>query len=124
MRVTKSQIVNGITAFVQQEVLPKMENDQALKILLSVAVNAIKANSKLIDKWLDNDIIRALLDDDGTGNYDVDRLMSLIKSSVEEYGYFPVSIPPIPLISPKEITLKLGPADIVAIQRHIETGAE
>ena len=124
MRVSKNQIVNGLTSFIQQEIIPKMENDQALRILLSVAVNAIKANGKLIDKWLDNDIVRALIDDDGSGDYDVERLMTLIRSSVEEYGSFPVAIPPIPLISPREITLKLGPADIAAIQRHIETASE
>lgn len=121
MRVTKAQIVNGITRFVQQEVLPKMEDDRALKILFSVAINAIKANEKLIDKWLENDIIRALIDDDGSGSYDIDRIVSWIKASVEEYGAFPVSIPPIPLISSKEITLKLSAADIAAIQRQIES---
>lgn len=124
MRVTKNQIVNGITAFIQREIIPKMENDQALKILLSVAVNAIKANDKLIDKYLGNDLIRALIDDDGSGNYDIERLMDWIRMSVEEYGSFPVSIPPIPLISPREITLKLSAPDIVAIKRQIETAGE
>ena len=121
MRVTRSQIVNGLTAYIQQEILPKMEDDRALKILFSVAVNAIKANGQLIDKWLGNDIVRALIDDDGSGNYDVERLMDWVRASVEEYGSFPVSVPPIPLISPREITLKLTPSDIVAIQRNIES---
>ena len=124
MRVTKSQIVNGITAFVQQEIMPKMEDDRALKILFSVGVNAIKANDALIDKWLSNDIIRALIDDDRSGSYDVERLMDWIRASVEEYGSFPVTVPPIPLISPREITLRLGPSDIIAIQRQIENAAE
>ena len=124
MRVTKSQIVNGITAFVQQEIMPKMEDDRALKILFSVGVNAIKANDALIDKWLSNDIIRALIDDDRSGSYDVERLMDWIRASVEEYGSFPVTVPPIPLISPREITLRLGPSDIIAIQRQIETAGE
>ena len=121
MRVTRSQIINGLTGYIQQEILPKMEDDRALKILFSVAVNAIKANDKLIDKYLSNDIVKALIDDDGSGNYDVERLMDWIRASVEEYGAFPVSVPPIPLISPREITIKLTPSDIVAIQRHIET---
>lgn len=120
MRVTRNQIINGITDFIKEEILPKMENDQALKILLSVAVNAIKANGKIVDKWLNNDIIRALIDDDGSGNYDIDRLMDWIRMSVEQYGAFPVAIPPIPLISPREITLKLGPSDIAAIKQQIE----
>jgi len=120
MRVNKAQIINGITAYIQQEIFPKMDDDRALKILFSVGVNAVKANDKLIDKWLGNDIIRALIDDDGSGNYDVDRLMDWLKISVEEYGAFPVSVPPIPLISPREITIKLGPSDISAIKHQIE----
>ena len=123
MRVTRNQIVNGLVAYIQQEIMPKMDDDRALKILFSVAVNAIKANDKLIDKYLSNDIARALIDDDGSGNYDVERLMDWIRTSVEEYGAFPVIVPPIPLVSPREITLRLGPSDIAAIQRRIE-GAE
>ena len=124
MRVTRSQIINGLTGYIQQEILPKMEDDRALKILFSVAVNAIKATDKLIDKYLSNDIVRALIDDDGSGNYDIERLMEWIRTSVEEYGAFPVIVPPIPLVSPREITLRLGPSDIIAIQRQIENAAE
>lgn len=124
MRVTRNQIVNGLVAYIQQEIMPKMDDDRALKILFSVAVNAIKANDKLIDKYLSNDIVKALIDDDGSGNYDVERLMDWIRTSVEEYGAFPVIVPPIPLVSPREITLRLGPSDIIAIQRQIENAAE
>ena len=121
MRVTRNQIVNGLTAYIQQEIMPKMDDDRALKILFSVGVNAVRANDRLIDKYLSNDIVRALIDDDGTGNYDIERLMDWIRMSVEEYGAFPIAIPPIPLISPREITLRLSAQDIAAIQRHIET---
>ena len=46
--------------------------------------------------------------------------MDWIRMSVDEYGAFPVSIPPIPLISPREITLRLSANDIMSIQRQIE----
>ena len=124
MRVSKNQIVNGLTSYIQQEILPKMADDRALAILFSVAVNAIKSNDKLIDRYLSNDIIRALIDDDGSGSYNVERLMEWLRASVEEYGAFPVTVPPIPLISPREITLRLSASDIAAIQRHIETAGE
>lgn len=124
MRVSKNQIVNGLTSYIQQEILPKMADDRALAILFSVAVNAIKANEKLIDRYLSNDIIRALIDDDDSGSYNVERLMDWLRASVEEYGAFPVTVPPIPLISPREITLRLSASDIAAIQRHIETAGE
>ena len=121
MRVTKAQLINGVVAYIQQEILPKMDNDRALKIMASVAINAIKANDKLVDKWLDNDILRMLMDDDGSGSYDIAKLMDWIKMSTQEYGAFPVTVPPIPLISPHEITIKLSASDIDAIQHRIES---
>lgn len=124
MRVTKNQIVNGLVSYIQQEIMPRMDDDRALKILMSVGINAIKGNGKLIEKYLGNDIMRALIDDDGSGSYDVERLMDWIRASVEEYGAFPVTVPPIPLISPREITIRLSASDIAAIQRQIETAAE
>ena len=120
MRVTKSQIINGAVSYVQQEILPKMEDDRALQIAFSVAINAVKANDKLIDKFFNNDFVKALIDDDGSGNYDIGRLVDWVKESIEEYGAFPIAVPPIPLISPKEITLKLDTNDISAIRRRIE----
>ena len=124
MKVTKAQIVNGITTYIREEILPHMEDDRALKILFSVAVNAIKANDALIDKWLGNDVVKMLIDDAGDGHYDIGRLMAWLKAGVEEYGAFPVSVPPIPLISPREITLRLSAPDIASIQMHIETSGE
>ena len=121
MRVTRTQIVNGLTAYIQQEIMPRMEDDRGLKILLAVAVNAIKANGQLIDKWLGGDIARALIDDDGAGHYDIDRLADWLQASVEEYGAFPVAVPAIPFVSPREITIKLGPADVQAIRQKINT---
>ena len=119
MRVTKSQIINGLTDYVRQEVIPAMGEDRALKIVLSVALNAIRANEALVDKWLDNDMLRALADEDGSGTYCIEPLMDWLRQSVEEYGAFPVTVPPIPLISPREITLRLGPSDIDAVYRQI-----
>ena len=124
MKVTRAQIVNGITTYIREEILPHMEDDRALKILFSVAVNAIKANDALIDKWLGNDVVKMLIDDAGDGHYDIGRLMAWLKAGVEEYGAFPVSVPPIPLISPREITLRLSAPDIASIQMHIETSGE
>lgn len=123
MRVSKEQITNGMVEYIQTEVLPKMGDDRALKILFSVGMHAIKTNPAIIKKWLDNDIIKALLDDDGTGHYDIDQLMGWLQESVKEYGSFPVTVPPIPLLSPREITMQLGPTDIASIHQQIVTAA-
>ena len=123
MRVSKNQIVNGVTSYIKDEVLPKMGDDKAMQIVFSVAVNAVKANDKLIDAFFKNEIIKALLEDDGSGKYEIGNLMEWLRNSVEEYGGFPIAVPPIPLISPREIMIKLDPSDISAIRRKIEAGS-
>ena len=120
MRVSRNQIVKGVTDYVQNEVLPKMDNDRAVQIILSIAVNAATANSKLVDSIFDNDIVRSMLDDDGTGTYEINGLADAMRAAVQQYGSFPVRIPAIPLVSPREITLALNASDVDAMRMRIE----
>ena len=119
MRATKSQIVHGVADYVRGEILPKMSDDKPVQIVLSIAVNAAAANDKMINSVMENGIIRALLDEDESGTYELDGLMDAMRSAIEQYGSFPVRVPPIPLISPREITLKLDASDVDAIRRRI-----
>ena len=120
MRVSKSQIVHGLTDYIRGEILPKLGDNKSMQIILSIGLNAAMANNKLIDTAMKNGIVLALLDDDGTGSYDVEGITSAMRAAIEQYGNFPVHVPPVPLISPQEITLKLGVDDIDAIRDRIE----
>ena len=120
MRVTKSQIVHGVTDYIQSDILPNLTNGRGLQIIVSIGANAIAANHKLVDVLFENQMFRALLDDDGNGTYDVSGLAEAMSKSIEQYGSFPVSIPAIPLVSPTEITLKLSAADVDAMRQRIE----
>ena len=120
MRVSKTQIVQGITDYIKNDILPKMENDRAVQIILAIAVNAAAANSSMIESIFDNEIILKMLDDNGSGTYDVGSLADAMKSAINQYGSFPVNIPSIPLVSPREITLNLNAEDVDAIRRRIE----
>ena len=121
MRVTKSQIVHGVTDYIQSDILPNLTNGRGLQIIVSIGANAIAANHKLVDVLFENQMFRALLDDDGNGTYDVSGLAEAMSKSIEQYGSFPVSIPAIPLVSPTEITLKLSAADVDAMRKRIES---
>lgn len=123
VRVSKSQIVNGVVSFIQGEILPKMDENRSLQIVLSVAMNAVKANDALIDKIFGNEILKALLEDDGSGKYEIGKLFDTLRETVEEYGVFSVNVPAIPFVCPEGSTIKLHAADISAIRRRIE-GAE
>lgn len=120
MRVSKNQIVHGITEYMQNEILPKMGDDKAVQIMLSIAINAAMVNNRLVNVVLDNEIVRALLEDDGSGTYEISGFIDAMRTAIEQYGSFPVRVPAIPLLSPHEITLKLDVSDVDAMRRRIE----
>ena len=124
MGVKKNQIVAGIIGFVQDEILPKMSRDRALQIGLSVAVNAAKANDRLIDTVFGNEVVKAVLEENSAGEYEIGELLDSLKQSIEKYGELPLAIPPIPLFAPQGATITLDADDIAAIKRRIEAGGE
>lgn len=120
MRVTKAQIVHGIVDYIQSDILPQMGGARSMQILVSIGANAIAANNKLVDEVFKNQIVMAMLDDDGTGTYDLSGLVDAMTKSIRQYGNFPVQVPAIPLISPAGFTLSLTAEDIDAMKRKIE----
>ena len=124
MRVSKNQLIQGIGTYLKEEILPKMDQDRAAQIIASIAINAAMENSRILDAVFTNDILLALLDDDGSGTYDIDGLVSAIRDAVEAYGSFPVKCPNIPLISTKDITLRLDAADVDAMRRRVEAAEQ
>ena len=120
MRVTKSQIIHGITEYIQSDILPQMGGARSMQIIVSIGANAIAANSKLVDEVFKNQIVQTMLNDDGSGTYDIGGLADAMTKSIRQYGSFPVQVPSIPLISPTGFTLSLTADDIDAMRRKIE----
>ena len=98
-----------------------MGDDKAVQIMLSIAINTAMANDRLVNTVLDNEVVRALLEDDGSGTYEIGGIIDAMRTAIEQYGSFPVRVPAIPLLSPREITLKLDASDVGAMRRRIET---
>jgi hypothetical protein len=120
MRVSRNQIIKGVTDYIKNDLIPTMQNDRAVQIIFSIAINAAMANSKLTDSIFDNEIVRAMLDDDGSGTYEISGIVDSMQAAIQQYGGFPVQIPAIPLVSPREITVKLTADDVSAMRRKIE----
>ena len=116
MRVSKDRIIEGVAGYIQDEILPKME--RPVQIIMSIAVNSVMGNGKLVDSVFENDIVRTMLCGEG-GTYDIENLMDSMRDAINEYGSFPVKIPAIPLVS-QEFTLTLNADDIEAMKRRIE----
>lgn len=120
MRVSKNQIIQGIVDYLHSDIIPKMADGRALQIILTVGANAVAANNKLADALFGNEIVRAMLQDDGSGTYEIGDIANALRNAVAQYGTFPITIPAIPLIVPHEMTLKLGADDIDAMRSRIE----
>lgn len=121
MRVTRSQIIHGIVDYAQSDIIPKMGNGRALQILASVGANTVAANNKLVDAIFENQMVRAILDDDGSGTYEISGLVDAMSKAIQQFGNFPVQVPAIPLIAPAGMTLTLSADDVAAMRSRIET---
>lgn len=121
MRVSKAQLVSGIMNYVENEVIPQVE-DKPTQIIASIAVKSIKANQTLVDKIFDSQMVKTLLDENENG-YEIEGLFGAIGDSIREYGAFPITIPPIPILSPVEKTLTFSESDVSEMKRRIERSA-
>lgn len=119
MRVTKDQIINGVVSYMENDVIPQI-SDRAQQIIFSVAVKTVKANTKVLDSLFESQMIKAVLNADSDGTYEIDGLFESISESIKQYGAFPVEIPPIPLISPTESTFRFSESDVADLKRQIE----
>ena len=119
MRKTKREILNGLTAYIDKELLPKLGDEKGLRVALDVAVHMVQANNRLADAVFNHPLAAAALRDDGTGSYEVGELLDALEASVRQYGELPVQVPPIPCIAPTGCTISLHAADIQAIRGKI-----
>lgn len=124
MRVTKEQLIKGTIEYIGEDVIPQITDDKALQILLDIMVNSVKANSKLADPIFENNTVKTFLKCNDDGTYDLEGSFNIISSSVKKYGPFPVVIPPIKYVSPKEKELSFTESDIAELKRRIERSAE
>lgn len=123
MRVDKLRIINGIVSYIDSEVVPKIVNDKAMQIIISVGANTLRGNPSAADKLFSNGIVSAVAKHeviDGKDTYDLDGLFSLVEDSVTKYGYFPITLPAIPFVSPTEKELKFSSEDIEMLKTYIE----
>jgi len=119
--LTKNQIVNGLTKYVETEVISKIE-DKALQIILAIGITALNRNHDLINAVLDNPFISYLVKKSEDDKYDLDELFDIIDDTLKTYGKLPVTIPAIKFISPTEKTLRFSTEDVNRLRSLMEQG--
>ena len=123
MRVDKQRIIDGIVSYIDNEVVPKIVNDKAMQIIISVGANTLRGNPAAADKLFNNGVVAVVAKHeviDSKDTYDLDGLFSLVEDSVAKYGYFPIILPVIPFVSPTEKELKFSSEDIEMLKTYIE----
>ena len=114
--VTKEQIKTGLMKFLEEEVIPVIE-DKNLQIILALGSEVLKANDSFLDNILKNQMVTALFPY-SEGKWDTKGFKLLI-NTLEKFGGLRVTVPAIPFISPTEKELKFTVNDIKKIESLI-----
>lgn len=121
MRIEKARLINGFIEYIDREITPKLTDDKAMQVILSVGTSMVRANPSIADSVLNNKFLLPFMgyrEEDGT--YEPDALFSTFHDAVSKAGYLPVKIPPISFLSPTEKTLKFSAEDIDALKKYVE----
>lgn len=119
MNVTKQQIVNGTTKYINEEVINKV-TDKPLKIALAIGLSMIDKKPGIIDEFFDNDKVEKILNKRVDGTYDIGEITEVVEKTLAQYGDFPIKIPAIKFISPTEKELSFSTSDVRKLREYIE----
>ena len=121
MRVGKGQLIKAIISYAEEEMLPQITH-RPTQFMLAFCVNMVKVNPKMADQIFENPLIKMVLNDDGSGQYDIDIACKAMTETMKTYGGFPVNLPGVPLLKIPENLLTFTDSDVAAIRKRIEEG--
>lgn len=120
--VTKKKLLTAVVKFVKNEVIPHI-SEKSLKMILSAALYTVDSKPDIIDPFLNNPVVAAILQGKN-GEYDTDLVFGVLDSLVIEYGCIPVTIPPIKFITSTETTLTFYAADVEILKAYVTKEAD
>lgn len=120
--VTKKHIAESIVKYITNDLLPEIE-DKHLRLVLTIAKHSMSENCNIINEFMNNPIISSIVKE-VDGEYDIDMLITILKKTVDELGYYPIVIPKIPLLSSDEKILRFTSSDIERIVNYLSMPEE
>lgn len=85
--VTIGKIEQGVAAYIDSELMPKLPSTGLEKVLAGTAIGlAIRRSGKIIESYKDNKTVQMLGIMDAEGNVDVDALAEELKKNVPADG--------------------------------------
>lgn len=117
--VNKEQIIKGLTKYMEEEMIPVIE-DKNLQIILALLLEMGKANPNLLDRVLKHKMVNLVFPyNNETETWDIDNGFKSLKGILSKYGSIKISVPPIPFVSPEGKELKFNANDITKLENFI-----
>lgn len=117
MQVTKKRITEGVVKFLDDTLIPEI-NDGQTRFVLSMIKDTMKKKPDMVDSFLDNPIISSSITED-EGLYEVGHFVDTMRSILEECEYYPITIPEVPLFSPQKKVVKINASDFESLVNAI-----
>ena len=117
MQVTKKRITEGVVKFLDDTLIPEI-NDGQTRFVLSMIKDTMKKKPDMVDNFLDNPIISSSISEDD-GLYEVGHFVDTMRSILEECEYYPLTIPEVPLFSPQKKVVKINASDFESLVNAI-----
>lgn len=122
MQVTKQQIIDGIFAYGDNEIMPHIDV-KMVKQIVGAALIAIKIEPNIVNRFMENPIVSSALQEKD-GVYDLDFAEKVLCETVKTYGpiEFIPNIPKFILGGAENKTFRFGEEDIKKLKSFIEKG--
>ena len=117
--VTKKELLTGVIRYVKNEVIPHV-SDRGLKMVLSAILYAVDAKPDIVDPFLNNAIVSAILQSENGLMYDTTVIFDVLGNLAKEYGGIPIVIPPVKFITATETMLTFKEGDIEELKKYGE----
>ena len=117
--VTKKELLTGVISYVKNEVIPHV-SDRGLKMVLSAILYAVDAKPDIVDPFLNNAIVSAILQSENGLMYDTTVIFDVLGNLAKEYGGIPIVIPPVKFITATETMLTFKEGDIDELKKYVE----
>ena len=118
MQITKQQMINGATRYIRNEVIPHIP-DKGVRVVLEMLASTGEMQPAIFGKYLDAPLVAAILQEKD-GFYDLDVAEATLVKAMEASGGLELTVPAIPLISPREKVMTFTANDVKSLKRYME----
>lgn len=118
MQITKQQMLNGAARYIRNEVIPHIP-DKGVKVVLEMLAATGEMSPAVFGKYLDGPLVAAILQEKD-GLYDLEVAEATLSKAMESSGGLELTVPAIPLISPREKTMTFTSNDVRTLKKYME----